>query len=144
MLNVNAKRRIEGCSCQESTVGQVRLPHTPRAEDIDLTHDPKNGIVSVKMARHAKADEPTPLPIKILEPEPTPDVRQNLRFIPHESAVPKQQDEANLESDEKQLLDKFRAVGAVARAVASPQAAEPTEPETKKNNEPKPVAGYEP
>jgi len=140
MLNVNAKRRIEGCTCQESTVGQVRLPHTPRAEDVDLVHDPKTGVVSVKVARHAKAAEPTPLSIKTLEQEPKPEGQRPLRFVPHESAAPKQG--ASVDTAEAKVLEKFRAL---ARAVAdSKPATADDEPEKKNDTEPSPVAGYEP
>lgn len=122
-IEVAGERKIEGCSCRPSTVKQVKLPYRPRAEDVDVTM--KDGVLSLTLARHAKADAATPLKVNLPE-EPKqekegdePQTRP-LRFVPHESAVETSPPSVDLDAQEKRLADKFRSAALASLATSLP------------------------
>ena len=47
-------------TCTPSTLKEISLPYRPRAEDIDVAME-KDGVLTLRLERHAKADAPTPL-----------------------------------------------------------------------------------
>merc|ERR1719231_1784946 len=62
-IEVIGERKIEGCTCTPSTLKEISLPYRPRAEDIDVAME-KDGVLTLRLERHAKADAPTPLNVK--------------------------------------------------------------------------------
>lgn len=109
-IEIHAERKVDGCTCTPTIIKEVALPYRPRAEDVEVMM--KDDVLSLKLARHAKADVPTPLKVHVLE-EPAPDkevtqaqttTTRQLRFVPHESAT-----EKTLEEKEKSLTEKFRS-----------------------------------
>merc|ERR1719171_478408 len=133
-IEVTGERKIEGCSCRPTTVKEIGLPYRPRAEDVGVTI--KDGVLSLTLARHAKADAPTPIKVQVMEEPPAvaatkeqaeeaaPAGTRPLRFVPHASAASEQPSTApSLQEQEKSLTDKFRNV-ALAAAEANKNAAE--------------------
>lgn len=104
-IELIGEKQIEGCTCRPTTVQEVSLPYRPRAEDIDVIA--KDGSVSLRLARHAGSDGPTPLTVKVEKKAPPKEedgATRKLRFVPHESAT-----STTLEQREKSLTDKFRS-----------------------------------
>jgi len=130
MLNLYAKRKIDGCTCNSAIVGALALPHTPQVEDLELTYDPEELTLDVKMPRHSKRQAATPVAVKVLSQQDAKNVEaadfkspqssgsSQLRFVPHPSAATNA--EESVEAKEKKVLDKFRAVSRVA-AASTPQ-----------------------
>ena len=125
-IEVIGERKIEGCTCQPSTVKEIALPYRPRTEDIDVEVD-KEGVLALRLARHAKTESATELKVSVsppavaakAEPEPpeAPTTRP-LRFVPHESAKETATPAApSLDEKEKNLTDKFRSAALAAAAV---------------------------
>ena len=65
-VEVIGERKIDGCSCQPSTVKEIALPYRPRAEDIDVALD-KHGILSMRLLRASKPESATPLKVTVTE-----------------------------------------------------------------------------
>ena len=102
-LLVQAKRKIEGCTCTESTVQEVLLPYRPRAEDVGVSLDSRNNILTVSLAREASDNEPTPIAVEVKATD-----KEAAKKTDVEPAPP------SLEEKEKTLTEKFRAAGAAA------------------------------
>jgi len=120
-LELTGKRKFAGCSCEPASLVTVPLPYRPRAEDVDLVLDDTKNLVTVTLARKAKADSPTQLDVKRAPPPgETRDENQEstrpLRFVPHISAAATA--EPTLEQQETKLADKFRNIAAKASALA--------------------------
>jgi len=119
------ERKIDGCSCRPTLVEQVKLPYRPRETDVSVNVN-KDGVLALKLARHATTDAPTPLVVKHETPEAkeggeAPPGTRPLSFVPHESAVKKQP--ASVDEQEKSLAEKFRSVALASLATAPPTAA---------------------
>ena len=113
------ERKVDGCTCQPTTVKELSLPYRPRPEDVDVSIG-TSGVLSLRLARNNgnKVDAPTPLAVKVLEAPSTtstdnkeareePGTRP-LRFIPHASAAESSSSNvASLEQQEKSLTDKL-------------------------------------
>jgi len=141
-IKITGKRKFEGCTCEPTTMREVALPYRPRPEDVSIQYDEgdatRDSLLTLKLARHAKAEAAVPLKVTVAEPpkavEPTKEGEATgtrpLRFVPHESATAKPSGETtndDAEATEKSLTEKFRIVGKVAGALASstePQQAE--------------------
>lgn len=118
-IEVVGERKIEGCTCQPSTVKEISLPYRPRAEDIDVALD-KEGVLSMRLLRQpAKAEDATPLKVSVAaDKEPAPEAEtRKLRFVPHESAQQPSSKAGTIEEQEKNLTDKFRSAALAAVAV---------------------------
>lgn len=125
-IEVAGERKIDGCTCQPTTVKELSLPYRPRPEDVDVSIG-TSGVLSLRLARNNgnKVDAPTPLAVKVLEAPSTtstdnkeareePGTRP-LRFIPHASAAESSSSNvASLEQQEKSLTDKFRSAASAA------------------------------
>lgn len=156
-LHISGKRKFEGCTCQPTTVREVPLPYRPRAEDISIALD-KNDVLSLALARSAKADAPTPIKVSVAqeeagalksEKEPSSGETRPLRFIPHPSAStdggehdePKVDGAASsLAAQEKSLTERFRAAAAASLAVQSDASTEGTQASTVKTEVVEPSA----
>jgi len=143
-IEVVGERKIDGCTCQPTTVKEVKLPYRPRPDDIDVSIG-SSGVLSLRLARNKsdKADGSTPLAVKVLEASPAPsadnkDEAQSepgtrpLRFVPHSSAT-----DTPLEQQEKSLTDKFRS--AALASVAVQRQTESANESTAASNEPQGV-----
>jgi len=92
-IELVGERKIEGCSCRPSTVKEIALPYRPRAEDVDVSV--KDGLLSIRLARHAQANAATPLTVTLIDEPKDKEAdapadasqRRPLRFVPHASAV---------------------------------------------------------
>lgn len=119
-LTVTAKPAHEGCTCQEKTIAQLTLPHTPtRPGDIEVTADGKD-LLTISLPVKSKTNEPTPL--KIVRKEPS--------VAKSKAAAPAA---LTAEEEEKVLNEKFRRVphvksdGAATASEATAETAEPSE-----------------
>ena len=132
-IEVVGERKIEGCSCRPSTVKEIGLPYRPRAEDIGMSID--KDVLSLRLARHAKADTATPLKVSVAtqKDENTSDHTSTesetrpLRFVPHVSAAEGDATASTPQDQEKTLTEKFRsaALASVAVQQGAQEAAEP-------------------
>lgn len=129
-LQVTGTRKIESCTCTPTIQREISLPYRPRAEDIDVTYE--EGLLTLKLARHAKAAAPVPLKVNVpklleqAEPHPTIKVEspasessRPLRFVPHSSAkAESDQTKGSLAEQEQSALSKFRGVAQAALATS--------------------------
>merc|ERR1719231_1371618 len=114
------KRKFEGCTCEPREVRQIDLPYRPLAEDVNVSFD--DGLLTLELARHSKAETAVPLKVKVKEPPTvslsetvegdTPRGARPLRFVPHESASATSAEKSDssatdVEAQEKGLMDKF-------------------------------------
>lgn len=142
-IEVTGERKIDGCTCRPNLVQEISLPHRPRPEDVDVSFE--KDILSLKMARHAKTDEPTPLAINVVREEASMQTQvadmdkgtadlapqatdkqgagqprtRPLTFVPHASANegPAPGTSApSLAEQEVALADKFRSAALAALA----------------------------
>ena len=141
-VEVVAKKKIDHCTCDPSIVKEIALPYRPRPEDVDVAMH-RDGLLSVRLTRHAKVDAATPLKVNVGEAEDKDEENQETRplsFVPHASATEKATEKAtengtsgSVAEQEKTLTDKFRGAAlasvAVQRAPSGKEAAATTPPE---------------
>ena len=131
-IEVVGERKIEGCSCRPSTVKEIGLPYRPRAEDIDMSVE--KDVLSLRLARHAKADTATPLKVSMAtqKDKDTSTETRPLRFVPHASAAEGDATASTPMStpqdQERTLTEKFRSAALASVAVQHEGAKEAAEP----------------
>lgn len=121
-LKIEGKRKIDGCTCGATTVREVSLPYRPRAEDIGLSLEPDQSVLTVTLAREAEGDAAVPIAVAVKEPAAE---------SPKDEVVPVEQEkdkEPTLADKERTLTEKFRAAGAAASAASKLSADESPEP----------------
>jgi HSP20 family molecular chaperone IbpA len=159
-IKVNGKRAFDGCSCEARQVYDIELPYRPRADDVSVSID--SGLLTLKLARHAKVSEAVPLKVTVAETTvaektttdaPSPSGTRPLRFVPHESATTSTNKDdsegkvgsvSTIEAQEKGLMDKFRAAGKVAVAMASGSTTAASEDPSQVNTQPPATEATEP
>jgi HSP20 family molecular chaperone IbpA len=131
-IEVVGERKIEGCSCRPSTVKEIGLPYRPRAEDIDMSVE--KDVLSLRLARHAKADTATPLKVSMAtqKDKDTSTETRPLRFVPHASAAEGDATASTPMStpqdQDRTLTEKFRSAALASVAVQHEGAKEAAEP----------------
>lgn len=126
-LEVSGKRMFEGCECSKRVLSYVALPYRPRNEDIEVALDNDNRLLELKLVRHAKAESPAQLKIKVVSP-----MKQEVAAEQHNVKGANEKDNS-LESRERKLAEKFAAAmgskSAAHQAEESQKSAEAAEAE---------------
>ena len=110
-LQVTGTRIIQSCTCTPTVQKEIALPYRPRAEDIQVEYD--DGILSITLERHAKAEAPITVPVKSAKSK-APEVQEQTQI-----AAPADSPRPTLAEQERSALEKFRSAAAAVAAISS-------------------------
>jgi HSP20 family molecular chaperone IbpA len=111
VLQITGTRKIESCTCTPTIQKEITLPYRPRAEDIQVEYD--QGVLSVTLERHAKADAPIAVPVKSAKPKYPPKASADAEKVePPQTTM-------TLADQERSALEKFRSAAAAVAAITA-------------------------